>query len=210
MSEGGRTAAGYGARYGEQLGRLLVRLHEAAEPELPALLCEAELVFRRGLDERRLDEAALEVLAGLGDSEFLLPLVLSWVPPGWTVEVERARSVAGRSAYRIRLAHDCSFRDPVEGEPRELEVASAAELTRPLAVLAIEAQLWELAAQGGARPEGPRPSEAARIREDPSASYWLKAALASALDRDPLDAARDAERLAAALCERAARVVGRG
>lgn len=39
------------------------------------------------------------------------------------------------------------------------------------------------------------------IIEDPTASDWLKAALLSALDRDPVDAAADAEILAAALRE---------
>jgi hypothetical protein len=40
------------------------------------------------------------------------------------------------------------------------------------------------------------------ILNDPSASYWLKNALRAALDRDPVDAARDAEILAAALSDR--------
>lgn len=33
------------------------------------------------------------------------------------------------------------------------------------------------------------------ILEDPAASFWLKAALCSALARDPVDAANDAELL---------------
>jgi hypothetical protein len=32
-----------------------------------------------------------------------------------------------------------------------------------------------------------------RVLEDPAASYWLKEALRSALSRDPVDAANDAE-----------------
>jgi hypothetical protein len=39
------------------------------------------------------------------------------------------------------------------------------------------------------------------ILEDKAASYWLKNALRSALERDPVDAATDAEILAAALKE---------
>lgn len=39
------------------------------------------------------------------------------------------------------------------------------------------------------------------IAADPAASYWLKAALRGALDRDPVDAAADALRLADALDE---------
>ncbi len=37
------------------------------------------------------------------------------------------------------------------------------------------------------------------ILNDPAASYWLKDALGSALKRDPVDAANDADNLAAAL-----------
>jgi transcription initiation factor TFIIIB Brf1 subunit/transcription initiation factor TFIIB len=37
------------------------------------------------------------------------------------------------------------------------------------------------------------------ILSDPAASYWLKKALRSALKRDPVDAAADAEILAATL-----------
>lgn len=40
------------------------------------------------------------------------------------------------------------------------------------------------------------------ILNDPSASFWLKDALRSALQRDPVDAARDAEVLAAVLTNR--------
>jgi len=35
-----------------------------------------------------------------------------------------------------------------------------------------------------------------RVLEDPAASYWLKAALRSALSRDPVDAANDSAVLA--------------
>jgi hypothetical protein len=37
------------------------------------------------------------------------------------------------------------------------------------------------------------------ILNDPAASFWLKDALRSALERDPVDAVADAETLAAAL-----------
>ncbi len=37
------------------------------------------------------------------------------------------------------------------------------------------------------------------ILNDPAVSFWLKDALRSALERDPVDAARDADNLAASL-----------
>lgn len=40
------------------------------------------------------------------------------------------------------------------------------------------------------------------ILDDPAASFWLKNALRSALDRDPVDASNDAELLVVALKER--------
>ena len=40
------------------------------------------------------------------------------------------------------------------------------------------------------------------VLEDPSASFWLKTALRSALCRDPVDAAHDAEIMARLLAER--------
>ncbi len=40
------------------------------------------------------------------------------------------------------------------------------------------------------------------ILDDPAASFWLKNALRSALDRDPVDALNDAELLVVALKER--------
>ncbi len=40
------------------------------------------------------------------------------------------------------------------------------------------------------------------VLADPAASYWLKAALRSALCRDPVDAAHDSELLAQLLEER--------
>lgn len=40
------------------------------------------------------------------------------------------------------------------------------------------------------------------ILDDPAASFWLKNALRSALDRDPVDALNDAEVLVVALKER--------
>ena len=45
---------------------------------------------------------------------------------------------------------------------------------------------------------------------DPAVSHWLKDALHSALARDPLDAARDAELLAAVLAEREREVLAQG
>lgn len=41
------------------------------------------------------------------------------------------------------------------------------------------------------------------ILADPSASFWIKSALRTALDRDPVDAANDADVLAAVLAARA-------
>ena len=49
--------------------------------------------------------------------------------------------------------------------------------------------------------------DAAQILTDPSASFWMKAALRSALDRDPVDAANDAEVLAKALSRRCNRLL---
>jgi hypothetical protein len=49
-----------------------------------------------------------------------------------------------------------------------------------------------------------------RILADPAASHWLKAALLAALERDPVDAANDAEALAQALEERAAEILEGG
>ena len=46
-------------------------------------------------------------------------------------------------------------------------------------------------------------SEIARIERDPACSYWLAQALKSALQRDPIDAANDAEVLAKVLRDRA-------
>jgi hypothetical protein len=42
-----------------------------------------------------------------------------------------------------------------------------------------------------------------------SVSHWLKAALSSAVDRDPVDAARDSELLAAVLVARASDLIHR-
>lgn len=46
------------------------------------------------------------------------------------------------------------------------------------------------------------------ILTDPSASFWIKGALRSALDRDPVDAANDADVLAKALTRRCNRLLG--
>lgn len=48
------------------------------------------------------------------------------------------------------------------------------------------------------------------ILNDPLASNWIKDALRSALDRDPIDAANDAELLASLLASRAAASAGEG
>jgi len=53
-------------------------------------------------------------------------------------------------------------------------------------------------------PNIPTPEE---ILADPSASYWLKEALVSALKRDCVDAAHDAELLALILSEQAQDIV---
>ncbi len=44
----------------------------------------------------------------------------------------------------------------------------------------------------------------------PSASFWLKDALQAALQRDPVDAANDAESLAAVLVSRCAALQAKG
>jgi hypothetical protein len=52
-------------------------------------------------------------------------------------------------------------------------------------------------------------AEIVAIMADPAASYWLKQALASALDRDAFDAERDALVLAAILTRRLDGIVER-
>lgn len=47
------------------------------------------------------------------------------------------------------------------------------------------------------------------ILDDPTASFWLKAALHSALSRDPVDAANDAEVLAQVLERRCRNLLNR-
>ncbi len=51
--------------------------------------------------------------------------------------------------------------------------------------------------------------EANNVLKDPAASYWLKAALRGAIERDPVDAANDAEFLAQLLRVRMLRSLGR-
>ena len=48
------------------------------------------------------------------------------------------------------------------------------------------------------------------ILASPIASFWLKNALTTALDRDPVDAVMDAELLAAVLAERTAALLRSG
>lgn len=58
----------------------------------------------------------------------------------------------------------------------------------------------------------PHPSEfgeIAAVMADPAASYWLKEALAAALDRDVFDAERDALVLARLLTKRLDAIVAR-
>jgi len=58
--------------------------------------------------------------------------------------------------------------------------------------------------------DGPRAGDLPGIDEvlaDPAASYWLKTALCSALNRDPVDAARDSVILARLLEERCDRIL---
>lgn len=50
----------------------------------------------------------------------------------------------------------------------------------------------------------PSDDEIRKICDDPSLSYWLKNALRTALERDPVDAANDAGLLALVLDKRAA------
>ena len=52
------------------------------------------------------------------------------------------------------------------------------------------------------KPQPTSDPEGEEILDDPSASDWLKGALRSALDRDPVDALNDALVLAAALEQR--------
>jgi hypothetical protein len=52
--------------------------------------------------------------------------------------------------------------------------------------------------------------EIEQVLADPAASFWLKEALRSALSRDPVDAANDAEVLAQLLDRRCQEVLRRG
>jgi hypothetical protein len=52
--------------------------------------------------------------------------------------------------------------------------------------------------------------EIEQVLADPAASFWLKEALRSALDRDPVDAANDAEVLAQLLGRRCQEILGQG
>jgi hypothetical protein len=52
--------------------------------------------------------------------------------------------------------------------------------------------------------------EIEQVLADPAASFWLKEALRSALDRDPVDAANDAEALAQLLDQRCQEILNRG
>jgi hypothetical protein len=47
------------------------------------------------------------------------------------------------------------------------------------------------------------------VLHDPTASFWLKHALRSALERDPVDAANEAEILAQLLVQRCLEITGR-
>ena len=53
------------------------------------------------------------------------------------------------------------------------------------------------------RPPASWPDEVQRILQDPAASFWLKGAITSALQRDPTDALLDAAVLTAVLQRRA-------
>ena len=55
-----------------------------------------------------------------------------------------------------------------------------------------------------------REFEIERVLADPAASFWLKDALRTALDRDPVDAANDAEVLAQLLEQWCQEILGRG
>ncbi len=55
-----------------------------------------------------------------------------------------------------------------------------------------------------------RQLELEQVLADPAASFWLKEALRSALDRDPVDEANDAEVLAQLLDRRCQEILRRG
>ena len=52
--------------------------------------------------------------------------------------------------------------------------------------------------------------EIEQVLSDPAASFWLKDALCSAIERDPVDAANDAEVLFRVLNERCHRILNQG
>ncbi|NNM78574.1 hypothetical protein HJG53_16930 [Sphingomonas sp. ID1715] len=60
-----------------------------------------------------------------------------------------------------------------------------------------------------ADPEPSEVGEIAAVMADPAASYWLKEAITSALDRDVFDAERDALLLARLLTKRLDAIVAR-
>jgi hypothetical protein len=56
--------------------------------------------------------------------------------------------------------------------------------------------------------EDPEPPQIEEVLRDPAASFWLRHALNSALARDPVDAANDAEVLARLLDRRCRQILG--
>lgn len=55
----------------------------------------------------------------------------------------------------------------------------------------------------------PTDEEIKRICQDPAVSFWLRDALVSALNRDPVDAANDAGLLSLVLDKRASEMLGK-
>jgi hypothetical protein len=85
-------------------------------------------------------------------------------------------------------------RSPVDGAP--LQVYSRRMF--PSQPCGTEGKQWE--------PAATLDPETVAALADPAASIWLRASLAASLDRDPVDAANDAEALAALLDARARRI----
>lgn len=93
----------------------------------------------------------------------------------------------------------------LDGTPRSGDLTRARNGMREAA----RALVLQLAGRGDSAPVAPATPTPAQLRESEATSYWLRDALESALDRDPCDAAADAEVLARVLAEHRDAVLAR-
>ena len=106
-----------------------------------------------------------------------------------------------RNLNQSRSPHDCV----VDGNTRP-EIGFGCALLE-VGPLRRDRDLERLALNGDVMT---RRLEIEKVLEDPAASLWLKEALSSALDRDPVDAANDAEVLAQLLDRRCQEILSKG